>query len=192
MQTGKIRSFIAFDLSDEKILENISSVQKKLNEAGADLRLVKPQNIHITLRFLGEVPAEIIKNVTEEMEYVEAPSFEVALRGVGTFPSIKYPRVIWVGIEKGSNELKEIHSQLEPRLRKIGLIPDKKGFSPHLTIARVRSGRNRNELVNILNELKEYDFGVIQAEFLRLKRSTLKPDGPIYSIIHEIKLAHAR
>jgi len=192
LQTGKIRSFIAFDLSDEQILEKISSVQTKLNEAGADLRLVKPQNIHITLRFLGEVPAEIIKNVTEEMEYVKAPSFEVVLRGVGTFPSIKYPRVIWVGIEKGSDEAKEIHSQLEPRLRKIGLIPDKKGFSPHLTIARVRSGRNRSELVNILNELKEYDFGVIQAEFLRLKRSTLKPDGPIYSTIHEIKLAHAR
>ena len=109
-------------------------------------------------------------------------------KGVGTFPNIRNPRVIWVGIEKGASELSEIYGQLEPKLRKIGLIPDKKGFSPHLTIARVRSGRNRSELVNILGDLKLYDFGVMRADILRLKKSTLTPTGPIYSTIHEIKL----
>lgn len=189
MNTERIRSFISFDLPDEQILKRMVSVQAKLSEAGADLKLVKPSNIHITLRFLGEVPSEIIENVIKEMGHVKAPSFDVEFKGVGTFPNIKNPRVIWAGIEKGASELSEIYGQLEPKLRKIGgLIPDKKGFSPHLTIARVRSGRNRSELVNILGDLKLYDFGVMRADILRLKKSTLTPTGPIYSTIHEIKL----
>ena len=188
MTTERIRSFISFDLPDEQILKRMVSVQAKLSEARADLKLVNPNNIHITLRFLGEVSSEIIEHVIEEMGHVKAPSFDVEFKGVGTFPNIRNPRVIWVGIEKGASELSEIYGQLEPKLRKIGLIPDKKGFSPHLTIARVRSGRNRSELVNILGDLKLYDFGVMRADILRLKKSTLTPTGPIYSTIHEIKL----
>jgi len=188
LKTDRIRSFIAVDVSDNSILDNISKVQVKLKESGADLKQVKPNNIHITLRFLGEISSSILEKVMEQMENITVNSFDLELREVGTFPSIKYPKIVWIGMNKGSTELGEIHEQLEPRLREIGFMPDKKGFSPHLTIARVRTGRNKRELVDILNEIRSYDFGTMRAEFLRLKRSTLTPNGPIYSTLHEVFL----
>jgi 2'-5' RNA ligase len=81
--------------------------------------------------------------------------------------------------------MRSIFSQLEPRLRELGFAPDSKGFSPHLTIARVRSGRNKAELVKSISENTSSKFGIIRAECLRLKRSNLTPRGPVYSTLKE-------
>jgi 2'-5' RNA ligase len=188
MKTEKIRSFIAFDISSEEILKKISGVQEKLVRTEADLKIVKPKNVHITMRFLGEISPEALEKVIEQIKEIKSQSFDVEFKEIGTFPSIKYPRVIWIGIKKGASELKEIHDRLEPRLRKIGFIPDKKGFSPHLTIARVRSSRNRKALIDVLEQMKLYDIGKIQARILSLKRSTLTPNGPVYSTLYELFL----
>ncbi len=188
MKTEKIRSFISFDISSDEILKKILKVQEKLAGTEADLKLVKPKNIHITMRFLGEISQESVEKVIEQMNEIKSKSFDIAFKEIGTFPNLKYPRVIWIGINKGSSELKEIHAQLEPRLRKIGFNPDKKGFSPHLTIARVRSGRNRKTLADVLGHIESYEIGIIRAEILKLKRSTLTPSGPIYSTMHEVVL----
>jgi 2'-5' RNA ligase len=188
MKTEKIRSFISFDISSEEILKKILQIQEKLAETEADLKLVKPKNIHITMRFLGEISQETIEKVIEQMNKIKSKSFDIELKEIGTFPNIKYPRVIWIGIKKGSTELKEIHTQLEPRLVRIGFNPDKKGFSPHLTIARVRSGRNRETLADVLGHIKLYEIGIIRAEILKLKKSNLTPSGPIYTTMHEVVL----
>ena len=188
MKTERIRSFISFDISSGEILKKIQDVQEKLVETEADLKVVKPKNIHITMRFLGEISSETIEKVIEQIEEIKSQSFDIEFKGIGTFPNIKYPRVIWIGIKKGSNELKEIYTQLEPRLNKIGFNPDKKGFSPHLTIARLRSSRNRKTLTDILRHLEFLEIGIIRAEILKLKKSTLTPSGPIYSTIHEVNL----
>ncbi|MCW3975158.1 MAG: RNA 2',3'-cyclic phosphodiesterase [Candidatus Bathyarchaeota archaeon] len=188
MKTERIRSFISFDISSEKILKKIQEVQEKLVQTEADLRIVKPKNIHITMRFLGEISTETVEKVIGQMKEIKSQSFDIEFKGIGTFPNIKYPRVIWIGIKKGSIELKEIFAQLESRLTKIGFNPDKKGFNPHLTIARVRSGRNRQTLTDALGHLELYEIGIIRAEILKLKRSTLTPNGPIYSTMHEVVL----
>lgn len=188
MKTERIRSFVSFDISSGEILKKIQDVQEKLVETQADLKVVKPKNIHITMRFLGEISSETIEKVIEQMEEIKSQSFDIEFKGIGTFPNIKYPRVIWIGIKKGSDELKEIYTQLEPRLNKIGFNPDKKGFSPHLTIARLRSGRNRKTLIDILRHLEFLEIGILRAEILRLKKSNLTPSGPIYSTIHEVNL----
>ena len=183
----KIRSFIAFDIDDELVLNRISKAQSKLVNTGADLRLVKPQNIHVTIRFLGSISIGIINQVSEKISKQMFIPFDFEIQGLGAFPSLNYSRVIWVGIRKGTNELREIFNKIEPDLRNLGFKPDTKGFSPHLTIARVRTGRSKSELVRCIRDLTDYKFGVITADCLRLKKSVLTPKGPIYSTIHEIR-----
>jgi 2'-5' RNA ligase len=121
----------------------------------------------------------------EEMKKVQFASFDVKLHGVGAFPDLRYPRVLWVGITQGADQLRSIFSQLEHGLRSLGFAPDPKGFSPHLTIARVRSGRNKAELAMVATENANYEFGTIKAQCIRLKKSDLTPKGPIYSTLKE-------
>ncbi len=181
-----IRSFVAFDIEDKSLLRKLSEAQDKLVNTGANLKMVKPQNIHITMRFLGNVHPTMVDAIHEEMEEVAFDPFDVELKGVGAFPNMKYLRVIWAGIQEGADELRNIFDQLEPRLRKLGFKPDSKGFSPHLTIARVRSGRNKSELARCVEELADHEFGVFRANCLRLKKSMLTPKGPVYSTLKEV------
>jgi len=180
-----IRSFIAFDIEDTTVLRNLSKVQDTLVRTGADLKLVKPENVHITLRFLGDITAEMVDQIHGEMEQTQFSPFEVKIKGTGAFPNLRRISVVWAGIRQGANELRAVFDQLEPRLQTLGFKPDFKGFSPHLTIARVRTGRNKEALAEQLNSLGDYEFGSIKAECLRLKKSVLTPQGPIYSVLRE-------
>ena len=180
-----IRSFLAFDIEEAPVLRGLANVQNMLADTGADLKLVKPENIHITLRFLGNISPRLVEEIHGEMERIDFAPFDVEIKGIGVFPNPRRIRVVWAGIRRGASELGEIFNQLEPRLRRLGFKPDSKGFSPHLTIARVRTGRNKNELVRRLKELEDYEFGLVRAECLRLKRSVLTPRGPIYSVLKE-------
>jgi len=181
-----IRAFIAFDIDSDLVLKRLTEVQKTLINTGADLKLVEPKNIHVTLRFLGDISPTSVDAIYEEMKKVAFKPFEIELRGLGAFPTLRYARVVWVGIQKGVHELKSVFDQLEPRLQRLGFRPDPKGFSPHLTIARVKSGRNKVELTRRIEEMADYDCGMIRAEYLRLKKSVLTPKGPIYSTLKEV------
>jgi len=181
-----IRSFIAFDLDNELVIRRLSEVQNKLVNTGANLKLVKPQNIHITMRFLGNISSSMINSIYEEMGKISFASFDVEIKGLGVFPKLKYTRVIWAGIRKGADELTNVFNQLEPLLRKLGLKPDSKGYSPHLTIARVKTGKNKAGLVQCIQELADYEFGSIRADCLKLKKSVLTSKGPIYSTLREV------
>ncbi|PMB75044.1 MAG: RNA 2',3'-cyclic phosphodiesterase [Candidatus Bathyarchaeota archaeon] len=180
-----IRSFIAFDIEDESILKRIGDVQNLLLKTGADLKIVEPKNIHITIRFLGNITSSMVEKIGVELKRVQFTPFDVKINGIGAFPDLHYPRVLWAGITEGATQLKEIFSQIEPRLRSLGFTPDPKGFSPHLTIARVKSGKNKSELVKCVSQNVNYEFGIVRAACLRLKRSDLTPKGPVYSTLKE-------
>lgn len=180
-----IRSFIAFDIDSQSILKKIEDAQNFLVKTGADLKLVEPKNIHMTVRFLGNITPPMIEKVFEEMKKVQFTPFNIKICGVGAFPNLRYPRVVWAGITEGADQLRSIFNQLEPSLRSLGFTPDSKGFSPHLTIARVKSGRNKAELCRVISENANYEFGIVQATCLRLKKSDLTPKGPIYSTLKE-------
>ena len=180
-----IRSFIAFDIESASVLENITQMQRVLAGTGADLKFVEPQNIHITVRFLGNITLNMVDKVYEAMREVQFVPFTVNIQGLGAFPNPHFPRVVWAGIREGANQLRGIFEQLEPHLRGLGFAPDPKGFSPHLTIARVRSGRNKAQLAKCLMENANFEFGVVKANCLRLKRSDLTPKGPIYTTLRE-------
>ncbi|MGD0979802.1 MAG: RNA 2',3'-cyclic phosphodiesterase [Candidatus Bathyarchaeia archaeon] len=181
-----IRSFVAFDIDSESVLKRLTEMQAMLMGTSADLKVVEPKNIHITMRFLGNVTASTVEQIFEGMKKVQFVPFDVKICGVGAFPDVRYPRVVWAGITEGADKLRGIFSQLEPHLRSLGFAPDPKGFSPHLTIARVRSGRNKAELAKFINENVGYEFGTVRAACLRLKRSELTPKGPIYSTLKEV------
>lgn len=180
-----MRSFIAFDLGDEAVLNRLFLIQQLLIETGADLKLVETQNIHITVRFLGEISQSTMEKVFEAMKKVKFAPFNVQIRGLGVFPSLNYPRVVWAGMTEGVEQLKSIFSQLEPQMRALGFEPDTHGFSPHLTIARVRSGANKQRLAEVVSKNTDYDFGAIKANCLRLKKSQLSSKGPTYSTVKE-------
>jgi len=180
-----VRSFIAFDIEEPQVIRNISNVQSMLAETGARLKLVKPENIHITVRFLGNIPPSQVDEIYNEMKNVDFSPFQIEIKGVGVFPSVRRINVVWAGIRKGTDELQRIFDQLEPRLQKIGVKKETRGFSPHLTIARVRTSHRKAELIRCLKEIEDYEFGIVEAKCLRLKRSILKPQGPIYLTLRE-------
>jgi 2'-5' RNA ligase len=181
-----IRSFFAFDIEDNRIVRRISEVQGMLNNTGADLKPISTQNMHLTIKFLGDIPVSMVDAIYEEMKKIRFSSFKIEIRGLGAFPKLNYPRIIWAGIKRGSELLEDIFSQLEYRLMSLGFKKEYKGFSPHLTIARVRTGRNKARLVNLIMELEDYEFGIANADYLRLKKSDLTPRGPIYTNLKEI------
>ena len=186
MSQERIRSFVAVDLEEPTIHERILSAQKGLEQTRAELKLVDPNIMHLTLRFLGEIPQSTVEQVKEAMQGLRFSPFEVEFSGLGVFPNPNRINVVWVGIKQGYDQLDEIFHQLEPKLRQLGLPPDNKGFSPHLTIARVRSAANREALSDYVSSLREQEFGKMPARTVRLKKSTLTPKGPIYTTIHEV------
>ncbi len=181
-----IRSFIAFDLDNEQVRGNLSKVQEALIETRADLNIVKPENIHVTLKFLGDIQFSMVDMIHEGMKKAVFAPFNIGIRGLGAFPNLRRMRVVWAGIEEGAEQLKDIYNQLESNLRTLGFKPEPRGFSPHLTIARVRTGRNKDELAKLIEQLSSYEFGAIKATCLRLKRSVLTPRGPVYSVLKEV------
>ena len=186
MSQERIRSFVAVDLDEPNVRERIVKAQRGLEQTRAQLKLVDPTIMHLTLRFIGEIPQATVEKVKEAMDPVQFQPFEVEFSGMGAFPNLNRINVVWVGIRQGLDKLNDIFNQLEPRLRQLGLPADNKGFSPHLTVARVRSAANKSALADYVSSLGETDFGRVPVNSVRLKRSTLTPKGPIYTTIHEV------
>ena len=186
MAGENVRSFVAVDLDDPEIKNRITKIQEDLERTGASLKIVHPQIMHLTLRFLGEIPQATVERIIEAMGDLRFSPFDVEFSGVGVFPNIRRISVIWIGITKGQEQLAGVFEQLEPKLRQIGLAPDNKGFSPHLTIARVRTGLNKETLAKAIESMREVEFGKMGVKAVRLKKSTLTPRGPIYTTLHEV------
>jgi 2'-5' RNA ligase len=163
------------------------AAQQGLEQTRASLKIVDPNIMHLTLRFLGEIPQPTVQRTIEAMNQIRFQTFEAQFSGVGVFPNIRRISVVWVGITHGQEQLDDIFHQLEPKLQKIGLPADSKGFSPHMTIARVRSGLNREALAQYVESMRDHDFGKLNVNAVRLKKSTLTPKGPIYTTLHEVK-----
>jgi len=180
-----IRSFLAVDLESDIVLRRLTTLQSLLVKTGADLKLVKPQNMHITIRFLGNIIPTMTEEIYSIMKKIQFKPFTAHIVSLGAFPNPNYARVIWAGIYQGAEQLKFIFNQLEPLLQGLGFTPDPKGFSPHLTIARIRSARNKVQLAKFITENANYEFGTIKVQTLRLKKSDITPSGPIYSTIRE-------
>lgn len=184
-----LRSFLAIELP-ATILKRIEEVQKDLKSSRADVRWVSPENIHLTLKFFGTIEESIIESI---IKLTEGPVqgtllFSLKIQGMGAFPSLKNPRVIWIGFQEGKEIVVAIQKQLEREFEKIGFQPENRPFHPHLTLGRMRSNRGKDELVRGMERYREEEFGNFQVEKIVLFKSELRPTGPIYTPLREIRL----
>jgi len=183
---AKIRSFIAIDLPED-LKEELKKFQSRLKKSKADVKWVRPESMHITLRFLGYLTPEEIEKAKTAINTVAkrfAP-FQIQVRGWGTFPEKGRPRVIWTGLEQGAEILEQIFNQLEKELVKLGFDKADKKFVPHLTLGRIKTSKNLKDLIEYLNKEGTKTYGNFWAEKIILFKSDLKPEGAIYSIIKD-------
>jgi RNA 2',3'-cyclic 3'-phosphodiesterase len=186
LSSGQIRSFISIDLEDGKILSQVESIMSSLLSQGADLKPVERENIHLTLKFLGNISATKLGEIKSALAGVTFPPFSLEIKGAGAFPSPKRMNVIWVGIGEGWSQVELIFEQTEKLLHQLGFSRETRPFSPHITVARVKSGWKRDEIAAFLGHLAEESFGTFTAESVRLKQSILSPSGPRYSTLFEV------
>lgn len=186
MTSGILRVFIAVDIPDGEVKEKILEFQRTISQTGADLKPVEPENIHITLRFLGDVTTAMVEGLRTELDRIQFSPFRIALKGVGVFPDHRRINVVWVGVDEGNVGLVDLYGKINRALGRIGIPPDMRGLSPHITVARVRSGRNRDALSKTVAELVDTEFGSFEVASFHLKQSTLTPRGPIYQSLHEV------
>ena len=184
-----VRSFIALELT-AGIHKQLAQIQGELKKSGADVKWVKPEGIHLTLKFLGSVSLKLIEEIKKLLDQMagDHKCFELGISQLGAFPKIEYPRVIWVGIEQGKKQSTQLAQDLEKRLINLGFSPEKRAFSPHLTLGRVRSSEKREQLRKLIQSTT-FTQKTMPAEKLILFKSTLTPQGAIYQALHEVKLS---
>ncbi|ACK42736.1 MULTISPECIES: RNA 2',3'-cyclic phosphodiesterase [Dictyoglomus] len=180
--TNYKRLFIAIEFEDS-VKEHIYKFQKELKASIiGDIKWVEKENFHLTIRFLGETPESLIEDVKSILEEVSnyVDPFYISLEGFGAFPSLKSPRVLWIGIEEGLEELEKIFDFIEKRLVKKGLKKEDKPFSPHLTLGRVK-----DKDIKILKE-SSFSKQVVFVNSITLFESRLTSQGPIYTPIYKV------
>ena len=184
-----MRTFVAIALTHE-IQNYLAGIQETLKKTQADIKWVQPENIHLTLKFLGERKEKKIEQIKEILEETvkDKTCFSLRLSHLGAFPKIDYPRVIWVGIDKGKEEIERIAYELEEQIAKIGIPKEDKPFSSHITIARLKSPLNREKLVGALKRVECAEEKELRVEKITLYKSTLTPKGPIYEVLKESPL----
>ncbi|MBT3285517.1 RNA 2',3'-cyclic phosphodiesterase [Candidatus Bathyarchaeota archaeon] len=180
------RSFVAVECQGV-LHSRFVEAQGVLKATGASIKLVEVENIHITLKFLGDIEDHQVEEVAEVIRNITFEPFEFTVEGVGVFPNLKRPKTIWAGISTGVGEIANIVKEVNSSLAKLDFEKDRRNFHPHLTITRVRGGQNRDRLVDALLGMEEMEFGKVKVDRIYLKKSVLTPNGPIYSTIAESK-----
>lgn len=183
------RTFIAIELNEE-VRNALKKIQEYLKKIDVDVRWVNYKNIHLTLKFLGNLPPKKLRSVMEIFPslFKDFQPFEINITHLGVFPKPQRPRVIWAGVEKNADYLTAIAIQVENGLCRLGFPKEKRGFSPHLTVGRVRSPKNQALLIPAL---KEYTFSLELTQTIQqiiLFKSTLTSQGPIYESLYTVQL----
>ena len=181
MSQKTLRTFIAIDLYPF-IQKSLGEIQDHLQKSGADVKWVKTQNIHLTLKFLGDVPEEKIPSLTSTIQesLLNQPDFTFDLTRLGAFPKVENPKIIWTGITAGKERIKEIVALLEDHLAAFGIEKEPRDFAPHVTLGRVRSSRNRLALSKLIHGHTFSNSLNQPAKQIILFKSTLTSDGSVY------------
>jgi 2'-5' RNA ligase len=185
-----MRTFIAIELSDA-VRDTLLGFLGEMKRLDAPVRWIRPEGMHLTLKFLGEVSTDKAAAVRSILDDVTAhhASFSLEFSGTGTFPSHqRAPRVIWAGISQ-SQPLEALHKDLEDRLESIGFPRESRRFNPHLTLGRVKAPLNLEAVLDFLHRKDRTAFGTMRASSVILFKSVLKPTGAEYSQIHTAGLS---
>ena len=191
MSGQKVRCFVAINIPDE-VHDQISNYIEKLKKYSEEIRWIKAANIHLTLKFLGEIDSSRVAQVKHCLNPIsnKFSSFDLNISGLGCFPGKNRPRVFWLGMEQGKeNPLFGVHQWIENQLEQIGFEKEKRRFSPHLTLGRVRAGQpvDFTKIFTFIEQspFTPIDFQVRDVYFLQ---SFLKPTGAEYQVIEKYLL----
>jgi len=176
-----VRTFIAIEVNDQDVLNSIHKIQTELNIKAKPVEL---HNMHFTVQFLGEVSEEMIGKISDALNSIEFSAFSISFASVGVFPKPNFPRVIWIGTDDGVNELEKLAEMIRSKLSHLGFSPDKK-FKPHVTIFRVKN--KIEDLSSKLEKFSSCSFGKQLISEIKLKKSELTPNGPIYTDLLVVK-----
>jgi 2'-5' RNA ligase len=197
-----MRLFVALDIG-ETIRHGIASFVKEVCMVAPDARWLAPEALHVTLKFIGERPEAMVRTLEEGLRKISAPAFQISFRGCGFFPTEKSARVFWIGIEAGA-ALTQLAKWVEGELVLCGIEAESRPFSPHLTLARARTGsgapgaqpddrpnRRFRALQAKLAAMPPLEFGTMKATEFFLYRSQLSSRGAQYSKIARFALSEA-
>ena len=188
----KIRSFLALELT-EGLRRSLVAIGRKVDSPAFDVRWVRPENLHLTLRFLGEASEEELAGVAQAARNAaeQAEPFQVVLCGLGAFPARGSPRVVWVGV-KDPEPLLLLEARLSQELERMAWPPPDKAFRPHLTLGRVKGPRGAGELRRLLEENGQAIAGLVRVDHLALIKSQLRSAGPTYTILNRYPFPRAQ
>jgi len=178
-----MRIFISVELPEE-IKNNIAKNTAQLREIESGIKWVDVHNLHVTLKFLGWVEDKNLENLValSEKAIKGNKSFKVKFVGLGSFPEGKSPRVFWIGISEGGENLKQIADKLQE------FRSEEREFSAHLTIGRVKDKKGVDKVKEKMREIENVSFGEILVDQVNIMKSTLTPKGPIYEVYKSIRL----
>jgi 2'-5' RNA ligase len=184
----RTRLFIAVETPRE-IREQVVQIQHNLREAKADVRWEPEEKLHATLKFLGDTPEEDIGSIVEALGTVGSlhPQCEILYTGVGCFPTLRAPRVVWIGIEDPAGSLRSLFMSLEDRMEQLGFARETRAFHPHLTLGRVKGPRNLGGLLARLKTVTFQSEPVIVQE-IALVKSDLRSTGSVYTTLNTFPL----
>ncbi len=184
-----MRIFIAIDIP-EALKKEIGKVQLELRNTGADVRWVRPECLHLTLKFLGEIKPEELASISQRLRdsIRDINPFRFSINSLGAFPRPNTPRVVWVGVTPEQESLNELNKRIEDTLVPLGFSKEDRPFTPHLTIGRLRSGSYREKLSKKIDELKDISIGKVEVKKILIMESHLSPHGARYECKEEIEL----
>jgi len=188
MKEDKLRLFIAIELPSN-IIDGLRNVQEELKDKSNKPSWAKPENIHLTLKFLGDIETNKIDSMVNILEGIAGKSFsfEISVKGVGTFPAAGTPRVIWVGIEENKDML-QLYNNIEEGLATLGFEKERRDFKPHLTLGRIKFLNDRAGLKRGLEKVAGLNLARFAVAGFALFKSTLTPEGAIHTRLKEYTL----
>jgi 2'-5' RNA ligase len=189
VMTNNIRSFIAIELPGQ-VVEAIKKLQEDLRKCGLGIRWVRPENIHLTLKFLGNISEEDVEPITGVLKTAADTTepFHLRGQGLGIFPGISRPRVIWVGMSGDVEPLKQFQLRVEEGLEQLGFPKEKRPFRSHLTLGRVKGNLEKRILLEVIEQLGNFESDSFTADSIILFRSDLQRGGAVYTKLAEIPL----
>jgi len=188
-ETETLRLFFAVKMPPA-VRYTLAQIQNTLRETQADVKWVEIDNLHLTIRFLGSVERARLFGLQEagRRTATTLSPFQLAIGGLGAFPEISRPRVLWIGVLRGTQEMTSLYRKLEDELRTIGFPQEERPYAPHMTLGRVRSPKNLSSLEKEVRKFRTYQAGEMEVQSFCLIRSRLMPSGPEYSVIEEFPL----
>jgi 2'-5' RNA ligase len=185
-----VRTFVAVEI-DAATRQRVEQLVEELSALPADVKWVEAHNLHLTLKFLGEVATQEIPQVCEAVRQgaIQVEPFELEVRGAGAFPNTRRPRTLWLGVGTGQQEMVTLLGQIEEPLRKLGFRPEHRRYDPHLTIGRVRrGGPTLAQLGRLIEQHADFDAGRAKVSEVVLFASHLDSTGPTYEALSRAKL----